>query len=312
MRIEPATLIAPTAADPGARTRAVRRVLIVVLVLNLLVALAKAIVGGWLGSLAISSDAVHSLIDGSSNVIGLVVLYFASRPADEDHPYGHHKVEVIAAAAIGAVVALAALRFAWGAIEGLVVGRPPPIASPAGFAVSIGTLVVNVFVASYEARRARALGSSFLAADAAHTASDILVTAAVIASYAGVYLGFAWADPVGALLVVGFIGKVAWSILAPNLRILSDTTMLDPAAVARVVADVPGVVGSHRVRSRGTPGKVSVDLHIHVDGELPLREAHDIADAVERAITRAFPEATDVHVHVEPAGHLDDETPVPD
>jgi cation diffusion facilitator family transporter len=297
--------------DRGARTYQVRRVLLIVLVLNLAVAVAKGIAGYALGSLAIASDAVHSLIDGGGNVLGLVVLRYASQPADEGHPYGHQKIEVLASAAVGAVVSLTALRFAWEAVEGLIVGRPVPIASPIGFAVGLGTFVVNLFVAAYEARRARALGSSFLAADAAHTASDILVTGAVMLSYAGAYLGYAWADPLGALLVVGFIAKVAWTILQPNVKVLTDSTMVDPEAIARVVGKVPGVLGCHRVRSRGAPDAVTVDLHVHVDGDLSLREAHDIASAVERAIDGGFPEVIDVNVHVEPAGYIDYETPLP-
>jgi cation diffusion facilitator family transporter len=261
--------------------------------------------------MAITSDAVHSLIDAGSNVLGLVVLHFASQPADSGHPYGHQKMEVVASAAIGAVVSLAALRFAWGAIEALVVGRPAPIGSPVGFAVEAGTFVVNLFVAGYEARRARLLGSSFLAADAAHTQSDLLVTAAVMVSYVGVYLGYGWADPLGALIVVGFIAKVAWTILAPNLKVLTDSTMVDPEAVSAIVGKVPGVVGCHRVRSRGTLDAVTVDLHVHVDGELSLREAHDIASAVERAIETGFREVIDVNVHVEPAAYVDYETPLP-
>jgi cation diffusion facilitator family transporter len=293
------------------RGRAVTRVLVVVLALNLAVAAAKAVVGLWLGSLAITSDAVHSIFDAGSNVLGLIVLRFASRPADPGHPYGHQKFEVVASAAIGIAVALVGLRFAWTAIDGLLLGTTLPRASSIGFITQGGTLVVNLFVARYEARRARALGSSFLLADAAHTASDVLVTAAVIVSYTGSYFGVAWADPVGALVVVGFIARVAWTILSPNLRVLTDGVVLDPAEVARVVTAVPGVVGCHRIRSRGNDTAAAVDLHIHVDGDLTLREAHDIASEVEAAIGRGFRSVLDVHVHVEPATELDQPTPLP-
>jgi cation diffusion facilitator family transporter len=293
------------------RGRAVTRVLVVVLALNLVVAAAKAVAGVWLGSLAITSDAVHSFFDAGANVLGLVVLRFASRPADRGHPYGHHKFEVVASAAIGIAIAIVALRFAWTAVSHLIEGGSPPTLSPIGFGVEAGTLLVNLIVATYEARRARALGSSFLLADAAHTASDVLVTVAVITSYAGVYLGFAWADPVGALVVVLFIGRVAWTILSPNVRVLTDGAVLDPEEIARVVEAVPGVVGCHRIRSRGSEAAAAVDLHIHVDGDLTLREAHDIASAVEVAIDRNFAMVLDVNVHVEPASELDHPTPLP-
>jgi divalent metal cation (Fe/Co/Zn/Cd) transporter len=111
--------------------------------------------------------------------------------------------------------------------------------------------------------------------------------------------------------VTAFVARVAWTNLAPSVHVLTDHVVIDPAELSRVVAAVPGVVGCHRVRSRGADGAVAVDLHIHVDGELSLYEAHEIADAVEAAIGAAFPAVGDVHVHVEPATHIDRETPLP-
>src|SRR5690606_19450006 len=120
--------------------------------------------------------------------IGIVVLRLAAAPPDAGHPYGHRKLETVAAAAIGVLVALAALRFGWAAVEALVHGAAPPRTSAAGFVVIGGTWLVNLFVAIYEARRARELGSPYLAADAAHTGSDLLVTAGVAASFTASYL----------------------------------------------------------------------------------------------------------------------------
>jgi cation diffusion facilitator family transporter len=290
----------PEASDKG-RARAVRRVLVVILLLNLVVFAAKAAYGLWSGSLAISSDAMHSLADAGANVIGLIVLHFAEAPPDDQHPYGHRKLEMVAAAAIGVTVAVAALRFAWDAIDALLSERPAPQTSLLGFAVIGGTWIINLVVAAYEARRARDLDSAFLAADAAHTASDLIVTAGVAVSFTATFFGVRWADPIGALLIIVFIGRISWRILRANLTVLVDRVVVDAERVREVARAVDGALDVHRVRSRGTEGAAQVDLHLLIDGELSLREAHAIAHNVEAALRRAIPAIVDVTIHMEPA-----------
>src|SRR6266545_2772283 len=288
-------------AERIARSRAVRRVLLFILVLNAVVFAAKAVYAVWSGSLAIASDAVHSLVDAAANVIGLVVLRFADAPPDKGHPYGHRKLEVVAASAIGVSVGIAAVRFAWDAIDALLVGRAAPHTSALGFAVIGGTWVVNLIVARYEGRRARELDSAFLAADASHTASDLLVTAGVAASFTATYFGADWADPVGALVIIVFIGRIAWGILKANVTVLIDRAVVDPAQVAEVARGVSGVEDVHRVRSRGTEGAAQLDLHLLIDGDVALREAHAIAHQVEARLRSAIPAIVDVTIHMEPA-----------
>jgi cation diffusion facilitator family transporter len=283
------------------RARAVRRVLLAVLGLNLVVFAAKAAYGLWSHSLAISSDAMHSLADAGANVIGLVVLHFAEAPPDEQHPYGHKKLEMVAAAAIGVTVGVAALRFAWDAVDALVEGRPAPHTSLLGFVVIGGTWLINLVVAAYEARRARDLDSAYLAADAAHTASDLVVTAGVAVSFTATFFGITWADPIGALLIIVFIGRIAWRILSANLTVLVDRAVIDPEQVRTVARGIEGVEDCHRVRSRGTEGAAQVDLHLLIDGEVSLREAHEIAHLVEAELRRTIPAIIDVTIHMEPA-----------
>lgn len=287
--------------DEVARGRAVRRVLLGILVLNGAVFAGKAAYAAWSGSLAIASDAVHSLLDAAANVIGLVVLRFAQAPPDRGHPYGHRKLEVVAAAAIGVSVGIAGVKFAWDAIGALVSGRPAPETSAVGFVLVGGTWLVNLFIARYEARRARELDSAFLAADAAHTASDLFVTAGVAASFTASYFGLAWADPIGALVILVFIGRIAWGILASNVTVLVDQAVVDPDRVARLARAVDGVEDVHRVRSRGTAVAVQLDLHLLVDGDLPLREAHAIAHRVEDRLRQEIAGIEDVTIHMEPS-----------
>jgi cation diffusion facilitator family transporter len=285
---------------PSMQTREVQRVVFAILWLNLAVAAAKGIYGFWSGSLAVASDAVHSLLDGASNVVGLVALRMAATPPDEGHPYGHHKIEIVAAAMVGILIAGGSLRFAWDAIDALVSGRHAPAVTISGYVTMGGTLAVNLFVATYEARRGRQLGSAFLQADAAHTASDIAVTVAVLVSLAVSHRGAAWADPVCALVVLVVIARVAWRILSSNLAVLLDRAVVNADHVREAVLAVSGVTGCHRIRSRGLEGATHVDLHLQVDGDLPLRDAHEISHRVEEKIRTDFPGVVDVTIHIEP------------
>lgn len=290
----------PKRQDDSERQRAIQRVLLVTLALNLLVAAGKGIYGVWSGSLAIAADAVHSLVDASANIVGMVALRYAAAPPDRGHPYGHHKIEITAAAAIGVAIGVTALEFGWSAIDALVHGREPPAAGLAGFAIIITTWAINMFVAVYEHRRARQLASAYLAADAAHTGSDVAVTAAVLASYTATYLGVTWTDPVGALLVLVIIARVAWRVLTGNLSILLDRAVLDPNEVREVAERIEGVAGCHRIRSRGTEQAVHLDLHLQIRGAMSLDQAHAVAHRVEDALRQARPEIVDVTIHVEP------------
>jgi cation diffusion facilitator family transporter len=283
----------------------VARVLVIELIANIAVAGAKAITGLLTGSIAILADAGHSLVDGFANVIGLFAVRWSAVPPDREHPYGHRKIEIMAALALGVAVGAAGLRVGWSAIDALISGAEPLIPSALGFAVLGATLVVNIAVATWEARKARELESEYLAADAAHTASDIIVTLGVLAAYSASGLGLDWADPIGALIVVVVIARVAFGIIGRNLSVLLDAAVLDPAEVARVARACDGVEGCHRIRSRGLPSSVQLDLHLQVDGDLSLREAHAISHRVEERLRAQLPGLIDVTIHVEP----DDDEP---
>jgi cation diffusion facilitator family transporter len=283
----------------------VARVLVLELVANLLVAAAKAVTGLFTGSIAILADAGHSLVDGLANVIGLIAVRLSSAPPDREHPYGHRKIEIMAALGLGVAVGAAGLRVGWAAVDTLISGGRQVVLSPLGFAVLGGTLAINIFIAVWEARKARELESEYLAADAAHTASDVVVTLGVIAAYTAGALGVSWADPIGALIVVAVIARVAFGIIARNLSVLLDSAVLDPAEIARIARGCDEVDDCHRIRSRGLASAVQLDLHLMVDGEMSLRAAHEISHQVEARLRAEFPQLKDVTIHVEP----DDDEP---
>ena len=284
------------------REAAVRRVLLLTLGLNVLVAAIKGAYGAWTGSLAVASDAIHSSLDAASNVLGLMATAAAARPPDDEHPYGHRKIETAAAAALGVLIALAAARFGWNAVVALIAGNPAPAVPAVGFLVVGGTLAINIGVAWWEDRQGRALDSAFLVADAAHTSSDVLVTVGVLVSLVLAGMGYAWADPVAALVVMVVIARVAWRVLWGNLSVLIDRAVFSEEAVTRVATEVDGALGCHSVRSRGPAGAVHLDLHLELDGSTSLDEAHRVAHSVEDRLRRALPGLVDVTIHTEPAG----------
>jgi cation diffusion facilitator family transporter len=285
---------------PEASRAGIRRVLWTTLVLNVLVSVAKIVVGRLSGSLAMEADGYHSLIDGSNNVIGLIVIAFAYAPPDAGHPYGHRKFETAAALIIGVGLLGIAFSVLENAFAGLTRQELPEIGL-LNWVVMLATLAVNVFVASYETREGRRLRSDYLVADAAHTRSDIYVTLGVAASFVGARAGVTWVDSAVATAIAIFISILAARIMVGSFNVLTDRAVLPPESIAPIVLSVPGVLDCREVRTRGGGAAVYVDLTVHVDGARTLKEAHDVADAIEAALKKSRPEIVDVVVHVEPA-----------
>ncbi len=289
-----------SASGDRLRVSRVRRVLAVALVLNFGVALAKYIYGVLSGSIAMQADGFHSLFDGTSNVVGLIGLSLAARPADADHPYGHGKYETYASAVIGAMLALAAMRIGGAAIRAFAGEGASATADAGSFVVMCATLSTNIFVTVWERRSARKLRSDILAADARHTASDVWVSVGVIAGLIAVRLGMPQADPLIAIAVSLAIAYSAWTVFRQASVTLSDAARIPPESICEVVLAVEGVLGCHDIRTRGSASEVYVDLHIQVDGESSVQAGHLIAEDVERVVCEAFPVVVDVIAHLEP------------
>lgn len=282
------------------RNRRIRTVLAAILAANWAVALAKVIFGLRSDAAAVTADGLHSFIDGGSNVLGLVAMSVASRPADEDHPYGHGKFEALASLGIGAMIGIAMLELGRMALDSLLHDRHPEV-TPLMVGVMVTTLLINLAVTTLERRQGEKLKSPLLLADARHTLSDVAVSLAVLASLGLVWLGYPKADGLVTLVVMVVVARVGWGIVKQAVGILSDTARLDPLKVELLIRSVPGVLSCRDVRSRGMEGTVYVDLKIEVDPQLTTARAHELADAVEQLIQAQHPEVVDVVVHVEPA-----------
>jgi cation diffusion facilitator family transporter len=285
-----------------ARARAVRRVLLWTLGLNLAVAAAKVAYGYWANALSVRADGFHSLTDAGNNLVGLIAVSAASRPADQGHPYGHQKFELIAATLVGVsllTMAYDVVRSAQGRLLSAA-GHLPHI-GPGAFAVLSVTLAVNLCVAHYERRQGERLASSFLLSDALHTRSDVLVTCGVLVATVFVRLGYPILDLVAALAVAVFIGWAGILVLRRNMGYLADSAQLDRDQIESVVTRIPGVASCHKIRTRGSPGAIFVDLHIQIAPHLDVVRAHRVTHAVIDAIKESLEGVADVLVHTEPA-----------
>jgi cation diffusion facilitator family transporter len=282
------------------RRAAVRRVFLLTLALNAAVAIAKAGYGYLSGSLTLGTDALHSILDASSNVLALFGLRWSSVPADARHPYGRQKIEILAALGIGALIVVGLFEFASAAVRALIDRRPAPNIGVGGFAVVLATIAINLFVTRYERRRGRELGSALLKADARHTLSDLYASIAVVASFVAARAGLGWADGVATLALVVLIGHAAWEVFRENVPVLIDAAILDAAAVSEFVGSLACGGSVHRVRSRGVRGAVELDLHLEVAPGMSVVDAHSLARQLALELKVKFPEVSDVIIHIEP------------
>lgn len=296
--------VTDTTSDPAReRTRAIQRTLGVILVLNAAVVVVKLVVGIGTSSLTVVGATLESFLDAMNNVIAMVLVAVAARGPDEDHPYGHDKFETMGAIAIVGFLSISCFELVRGAFARLAGdGAEARTPAPLHLALLGSTALVNILVVWHERRRARELGSPLLAADAAHTAGDLFVTALAFASLVAVRAGVPWADPALAIVVALVIGWTGWQILRVTVPILVDAVGADADRIRAAAVSVPGVTGAPGVRSRtNSSGVIFAEVTITVDGSLPVSRAHDLADAVERSVAEALGSA-DVTVHVEPTG----------
>lgn len=289
------------------RMAKIKRVLWIVFFLNLAVALAKYAWGVVSGSASMQADGIHSVFDSAGNIVGLVGITLASRPADEGHPYGHAKFETYASLAIGVLLLVAAFEVGSTAVGNLASGKHEAEVTFVSFAVMVLTLAVNVCVSVYERRQSESLKSAVLGADARHTLSDALVSIGVIVGLALVSLGFPAADAVMALLVTIAILFSAFEVFKNAFATLSDRSRIPDEEIREAVLAIDGVRDAHKIRTRGTEGEVYVDLHLLVDPAMSVKCAHDLADTVERSLCDRFDEVSEVLIHIEPDdGHVEE------
>ena len=293
---------------PGAEPyeRSVRRILWLTLGLNVLVCLIKAVVGFASGSLAIIADAVHSLTDSLNNVMGLLIMRWATPKPDHEHPYGHLKFEALGALGIAAMLGIACFEVLKSAVERLLEPSAAKVEiTPLSLALLALVLAVNIFVAVYERRAATRLKSNLLLADAQQTFGDIWVTLGVIIGAAGVWItGWWWIDVALSVPVAIAVLWSGWTVVRSNVPWLVDETAIQPAEIEAIATSIGGVVDCHAIHSRGLVGRqVFIEMHLTVSTQ-DLDTAHRITEQIEQKLAERYGpiEAT---IHVEPAHYAE-------
>jgi cation diffusion facilitator family transporter len=279
----------------------IRNILIFILFLNWAVALAKIIYGHISRCGSMTADGYHSLADGASNIIGIIGIHFACQPKDIDHPYGHKKYETFFSLGIAFLLFMVAFSLAKEGLLRFFHPVSPPQVDVKSFVVMLATMGVNFWVTRYETKKGKLLHSDILTSDAMHTKADIFTSISVIIALIVIKLGYPILDPLVTILISLFIGRAAFEIVKNSSAILCDSVaMMDVQKISDIVLSIKGVKNCHKIRTRGRPDDINVDLHVQVSPTMHMQEAHNISYAIEEALKKGIPEVTDVVVHMEP------------
>ena len=280
----------------------VRRITCIGMAINVAISILKAIGGIFWHSQALFADAIHSISDLATDLAVILGVKFWSAPADEEHPYGHGKIQALVTSFIAAALLLVAWRLASDAALSIYRGEYAKPSIPA-LGVALISIASKEWLFRATRRIARAVNSPAVEANAWHHRSDAISSIPVAISIAIAYFfpALAWVDSVGALLVSLFIAKIAWEISRPALEELVDADNEKKSEeVKRIASKVEGVISVHKIRTRRYGGTFNADLHIKVAPGLTIANAHTIGHNVKYAVLDAGINVTDVIVHAEP------------
>ena len=272
---------------------------------NLILAAAKFVAGFAGNSGAMVSDAVHSSSDSLGGLIVVAGVKMASRPSDKTHPYGHERIECIAALLLGGILFVVGLTIGWEALKSIFTGayrldEQPGVIALAAVVLSI---VSKEAMFWYTWATARRFDSASLRAEAWHHRSDALSSVGALIGIAGARLGRPVMEPAASFVICLFILKAGIDIFRDTVDKLVDHASDDKtvAALRRCVMAQPGVMGIDLLNTREFGNRIYVDIEIRVDGSLTLREAHGIAENVHHSVEKEFAKVKHVMVHVNPA-----------
>ncbi|TNG01647.1 MAG: cation transporter [Gammaproteobacteria bacterium] len=284
------------------KSNAAQRVTIIGAAVNLLLSVVK-IVGGYFGqSAALLADGIHSLSDLISDAMVMFAIKHGSQPADEDHPYGHARIETAATAILGTLLALVAVGIAWDAIERVMHRETLIVPGMIVILIALLSIISNEWLYHYTLRIARQVRSSLLEANAWHHRSDAVSSVVVLVGVIGAIAGVLILDAVAAIIVALMILKIAWELISSSFKELVDTAVNEETLsdIRDVINKVDGVVNLHLLRTRQMGPSVLVDAHIQVNPRLSVSEGHQIADTVRARLLKQVDAVEDVTIHIDP------------
>ena len=294
------------------RNQKIYQVTLVGGVVNVVLLLFKFVAGIVGHSAAMVADAVHSLSDFVTDVIVLVFVHISSKPKDKSHDYGHGKYETLAMTLIGVALLIVAIGIIYhGAMEIVAWMNGEQLEAPGTLALwaALLSVLLKEGVYQYSMVKARQLNSQVVEANAWHHRSDALSSVGTAIGIGGaIFLGQRWTvlDPIASLVVGAFIVKVAVDLLHRGIDDLMEHSLPEDVEeeILRIVGELKGVVDPHDLRTRKIGNHYAIELHILMDGDITLREAHNKASEVEDLLRARYGEHTHVAVHVEPKENM--------
>lgn len=279
-----------------------RNVSIIGAVANVLLAALKLVFGFIAQSQALIADGIHSLADLATDVMVVFAARHSNQAADEDHPYGHARIETAFTVGLGAVLILTGLGIIFDAGQRLL--DPASLLHPSALALVFAMLsiLIKEWLYHYTLRVGRRINSGLLKANAWHHRTDAISSLVVLIGVGGTLLGFAALDALAAIGVALLIIRIGWSQTRQALEELIDTG-LEPervAAIQAVITDAEGVRDLHMLRTRRMGGEALVDVHVQVNPRLSVSEGHQIGEYVRTKLVKSIDEVNDVTVHIDP------------
>jgi len=265
-------------------------------------AIFQAVIAILGGSAALLADTIHNAADLFTAAPLWIAFVLSRREANRRFTYGYDRAEDIAGAVVLLFIVASAGLAAWESVQKLLHPQVPRYLGW-GIAAGVAGVIGNELVAQYRIGVGREIGSTALVADGQHARVDGLTSLGVVAGLIGVSLGYGWADPVAGLAISALIVRIAWDVGHDVLGRLMDS--IDPATVDHIeelAAQTAGVRGVHDIRARWTGHQVLAELHLDLDPDLTLAEAHTIGEAVRHTLLREVVQLRDVVIHVDPAG----------
>lgn len=246
------------------------------------------------------ADGFHSISDSASNIVGIIGITLASKPKDSEHPYGHKKFETISSIIIGLMLLLLGFN--------VIKSSFYKIFNPSNLEITLQSLIVilitlfiNIFVAIYENKQGYKLNSQILIADSLHTKSDIFVSIGVLFALISVKLGFPpLIDTIASFVVAFFILHASYEIIKDNLSSLTDKIMVEEDTIIDILKEFKEIKDIHNIRSRGHDDYIFIDMHIKVDSNLSVDEAHKLVHDIEYTLSNKLDKKIDIIIHVEP------------
>lgn len=264
----------------------------------------KTLAWGMTGSIALLSDALESTVNVVTACAALIAIRIAQRPADQDHPYGHHKAEFFSAVLEGVMIIIAALLILREALHGIL--APRTLDAPMeGLLINVAASVINGGWCWVLLRQGRRLKSPALVADGKHLLSDVVTSVGVVAGVAlAIATGYAILDPILAAVVAVNILWSGWNVMLASLSGLMDEAVSDDTLKTireTISGEADGAIEVHDLRTRHAGSMTFIDFHLVVTGETSVAQAHAICDRIELALKRYLQDAQ-ITIHIEPEG----------